>query len=256
MKAPGHAFLLAAALSLHNGATGAALDALEHDGWYTWRTAAAADAPARCCYAGNWVPAEVRCDLDGRHSAYGNCGDPRTANGVVQVYVRIESGEIAKLRALGPSCAVEAASPVLDLGTVDVAENLHWLERLMFSDASPDVRQHAAFAVSQSSSPQRIPALIRQGQQDADGETRAKAWFWLARTGASEAESEIMQAIAADPDAQVRQEIVSALSQLPGERAVDAMIAVLKNRQLDLAVREEALFWLAHSETDRALAIL
>lgn len=227
MKASAQALLLAAALSLHGGASGATLDALERDGWYTWRTEAAANVPAL-----------------------------RLTDGFLQIYVQIESGGIAKLRALSPSCAWEPASPIMDLGTVDVAENLHWLEGLMFSDANPDIRQHAAFVLSQSSSPQRIPALIRQGEQDVDGETRAKAWFWLAQTGASEAEPEIMQAIAADPEAHVREDIVSALSQLPGERGVDALVAVLEDRQLNLAVREEALFWLAHSQSDRGLAVV
>lgn len=318
MKAPGHAILLAAALALHHGASAAALDALEGDGWYTWRTEAAEQAAAWCCYSGTeGSPAQALCDLDGRYTAYGSCGDSQPTDGFVQVYVRIESGETVKLRALSPSCAVKAERPIRDLGTVDAAESLRWLqrqvgmnpvstdalaavaihrgeaalryltntangeaprdvrenaifflgtvrtseaagtiERLMFADDSPGIRQHAAFVLAESSLPRRIPALIRQGEQDADGETRAKAWFWLARSGASEAEQEIRQAIAHDPDADVRAEIVSALSQLPGERAVDALIAVLADRRLQLTVREEALRWLAHSESDRGLAVV
>lgn len=142
------------------------------------------------------------------------------------------------------------------LGQVRFAEASGTIERLMFSDDSTEIRQHAAFVLAQSTSPNRTDALIRQGRSDTDGKTRAQAWFWLAQTGARESDEAIMRAIADDPDREVREEAVFALSQLPGERAVDALTAVLQDRRLDRGAREQALFWLAQSESDRALAVL
>ena len=48
----------------------------------------------------------------------------------------------------------------------------------------PDVRQHAAFALTQSKSPRVAADLIRLGNTDKEGDVRAQAWFWLAHTGA------------------------------------------------------------------------
>ena len=62
----------------------------------------------------------------------------------------------------------------------------------------------------------------------------------------------LLRAMAEDPDRKVREEAVFALSQLPGERAVDALLAVVEDRQLDLERRKNALFWLVQSESDRA----
>jgi hypothetical protein len=133
-----------------------------------------------------------------------------------------------------------------------ISESADVLERLMFHDESADMRQHAAFSLAQSTAENRADALIRQGREDRDPEVRSQAWFWLAQTGATDSEEAIQWAITNDRDDEVRKEAVFAMSQLPGERAVDALLAVLGNRQLHREVREQALFWLAQSDSERA----
>lgn len=317
MRHAGYALLLSALMA--GPGIAAPLAALDEDGWYTWKVAAAEGAPAWCCLAWKREASAPRaCNLDDDHSSYGSCDGAGKANGFVQIYARIESGKPVRVRVLSPECPVESELGVSDLGRVDVVGSVNWLsnlvragsrvsedalpaiamhrgeaslrfltdaangaaggeireaaifwlgqvriseasdtiERLMFADDRPEIRQHAAFALAQSTSPNRTDALIRQGRTDTNGETRAQAWFWLAQTGASESEAAIMQAIVDDPDSEVRGEAVFALSQLPEERAVDALIAVLEDRGLHRELREKALFWLAQSESDRALAIL
>lgn len=316
MSRVGCALLLSAFLTGH--AIAGPLEAVDTDGWHTWRVASAEGAPAWCCIGWKGETSRSRtCNLDSRHVSYGGCHDAGTLNGFAQIYAKVESAKAVKLRVLSPDCPVEADSGVSDLGEVDVDESFNWLralvrtdsrvsedalaaialhrgesplqflinaangatdgeireaaifwlgqvriseasgtiERLMFSDDRPDIRQHAAFVLAQSTSPNRTEALIRQGRQDTDGETRAQAWFWLAQTGAAESEEAILQAIAGDPDHEVREEAVFALSQLPEDRAVDALIGVLEDRRLHREVREQALFWLAQSESDQALAV-
>jgi HEAT repeat protein len=137
-----------------------------------------------------------------------------------------------------------------------ISESASELERMMFKDPDPEIRRHAAFSLSQSSAPNRTDALIRQGRDDEEPEVRSQAWFWLAQTGSSESEKAIQWAIANDPEGDVREEAVFALSQLPGERGVDALFAVLRDRGLHREIREQALFWLAQSDSDRAFAYL
>ena len=137
-----------------------------------------------------------------------------------------------------------------------ITESAGELERLMFRDGSAVIRRHAAFSLSQSRAANRVDALIRQGREDHVPEVRSQAWFWLAQTGASESETAILWAIANDPDDRVREEAVFAMSQLPGERGVDALFAVLGDGQMHREVREQALFWLAQSDSDRAFEYL
>lgn len=140
------------------------------------------------------------------------------------------------------------------LGQVRISEASSDIERLMFADKSAAIRQHAAFSLAQSESSHRTDALIRQGRQDPDGEVRSQAWFWLAQTGAGEADQAIVQAIGDDPDRDVRKEAIFALTELPGERDVDALFVILGDRKMDRELRKQALFWLVQSESDRAFA--
>lgn len=299
-------------------ARAASMDALAADGLYTWRVAAAEDAPPWCCACrgGNLLVANA-CDLDSR-SNYNVPDEFHAPHGEMQIYASIEEGTPRRIRALSPQCQVTSRREIVDLGVVEVEESLAWLtphataratvstdalaaiavhegstalhflidiadngpardlrkdaifwlsqvrisesakelERLMFRDESSGIRKHAAFSLSQSTAANRSDALIRQGREDHDSGVRSQAWFWLAETGASGSEEAIRWAIANDPDNGVRKEAVFAVSQLPGERGLDALFAVLSDGKTDRAVREEALFWLAQSDSDRAFEYL
>ena len=298
-------------------AIAADLDALAVDGLYTWRVASTDDAPYWCCV--NWSGKSHNsrpCDLDSRNASYSVDGSLDTG-GEMQIYALIDSGKATRIRALSPQCAVTSRRDIIDLGVIESAESLAWLqervtsspvssdalaaiavhrdpaaliflldiagsgpaiglrkdavfwmaqgrisesaselERMMSQDPDPEIRQHAAFSLSQSSAPTRADALIRQGRDDEDPEVRAQAWFWLAQTGSSKSEKEIRWAIANDPAGDVREEAVFALSQLPGERGVDALFAVLRDQGLHREMREQALFWLGQADSDRAFAYL
>jgi HEAT repeat protein len=98
--------------------------------------------------------------------------------------------------------------------------------------------------------------LIKLGNTDKVGDVRSKAWFWLAQTGATEAERAIGEAARKDPDGDVREEAVFALSQLPDERATRALIAAAEDQSLSREQRKRAVFWLSQSRSDSAVAYL
>ena len=127
---------------------------------------------------------------------------------------------------------------------------------VMFNDRDPDVRQHAAFASTLSKSAQTPADLIRLGNTDKVAEVRGQAWFWLAQTGAAEAEQALATAMRKDADDDVREKAVFALSQLPDERATRALISAAEDRSLSREQRRRAVFWLSHSESDAAQAYL
>jgi HEAT repeat protein len=127
---------------------------------------------------------------------------------------------------------------------------------VMFNDPSSEVREHAAFALSQNKAPRVTADLIRLGNTDKSGDVRGKAWFSLAQTEAPESEQAIGAALRKDADDDVREQAVFALSQLPDERATRALIAVAEDRSLAREQRKRALFWLSQSESASAQAYL
>jgi hypothetical protein len=230
------------------------LETLDGNGWHTWRVEAVEGAPAWCCFnwAGNTATSRA-CNLDSR-SGYGSCGDGVTVNGFVQVYADLEDGSPVTLRVLAPDCPVEVEGSVTDLGAIDTDASFAWLSGLVQPGSRVSEDALATIALHRGEAPRRF--LVEAAQGAAEGEIRKSAMFWLAQTGAGESEAVIRQAIANDPDHDVREEAVFALSLLPEERAVDALTAVLRDRRLQREVRENALFWLAQSESDRALAVI
>jgi HEAT repeat protein len=122
----------------------------------------------------------------------------------------------------------------------------------MFNDKDPQVRQHAAFAITESKLPNVAEHLIRLGNTDSDGEVRAQAWFWLAHTGAPGSEAAITAALKKDKDDQVREQAIFALSQLPNDRATRALVTVAEDRSLSHEQRKRAVFWLVQSESEDA----
>jgi hypothetical protein len=247
------AFAVLLAACLVSSAAARTLDALGPDGWYTWRVEAADGVPAWCCFS--WDNGSVTsrvCNLD-RHSGYGGCGDAEL-NGFVQVYARLDDGQPVELRTLAPGCPVESETEISDLGDVDSQASFDWLRRLVNPGSRVGEDALAAIAMHRGDAPRRF--LLESARNAADGDLREAALFWLAQTGARESETTIMRAIASDPESDVREGAVFALSQLPQDRAVDALTAVLRDRSLDRELREEALFWLAQSESDRALAVV
>ena len=136
------------------------------------------------------------------------------------------------------------------------AEGADITSSVMFNDKDSRVREHAAFALSQSHSPRVAPDLIRLGNTDKLGEVRAKAWFWLAHTGAPESEQAIGAALRKDSDHRVREQAIFALSRLPGERGTRALIDVAEDQSLSREERKKAIFWLAQSRSDSAEAYL
>jgi hypothetical protein len=106
--------------------------------------------------------------------------------------------------------------------------------------------------------PGEFPAreLAHFARDDARAEARKWAVFWLAQGGRANAEDVIAQVLRGDKDGEVREHAVFALSLLPGERPVKALIATAEDRALSREQRKRAVFWLSQSEKDSAQAYL
>lgn len=114
-----------------------------------------------------------------------------------------------------------------------------------------DVRKSLVQAISRSSAPEALPALITIAKHDQDPATRGEALFWLAQTAGKAAAGEISAAVMNDPDTKVQERAVMALSQLPKDEGVPLLIGVARTHT-NAKVRERAMFWLGQSKDPRA----
>ena len=158
--------------------------------------------------------------------------------------------------ATDPGAGARRKDAVFWLGHARGEAGVRRIEPLLTGDPDAEVREHAAFAVSQSGVARRGDLLLRQAKDDEAESVRSQAWFWLAQTGDARTEDEVRAALHREASESVRHQAIFALSQLPGGRGVPALIAVIEDRGLPMEDRKQALFWLGQSESDAALAYL
>ncbi len=157
---------------------------------------------------------------------------------------------MTNIRALSPECPVEANSDIEDLGLIKNADSVSWLSAYIAPRSR--LSEDAIAAIAGHAGDTALVVLRDTIRSDPDAENRQEAIFWLAESGRPKSEAEIQRAIASDTNSDVREHAVFALSLLPGDRAINGLIAVLENRRNKMNVREQALFWLAQSDTDEA----
>jgi hypothetical protein len=240
--------LIAAALV---GPARAAGPVLPSDGWASW------DIPvdnvaAWCCFSSkNHGNAPHSCKLDGHDDNFGTRDDERTDT--ITVYARTAAGKVDRLRVLSATCPVEAQTPIQGLQGVAADDSARWL---IAQSAEKPLIENALAALSVHPGDVARNGLVSIGNGDARAEVRSKAWFWLAIAGGPGAETPISAAVRKDPDDGVREQAVFALSQLPDERATQALIAIAEDRSLSREQRKRAVFWLSQQESGAALAYL
>ena len=130
------------------------------------------------------------------------------------------------------------------------------LARIVRDDPSDRIREHAVFALTQSKETAAINDVVRVAHDDRSARVRGQALFWLAeRAAAKTAASAIQDAIANDPETEVKKKAVFALAQMHDGEGVPALIRVARENS-NPAVRKQAMFWLGQSKDPRALAFI
>ena len=98
--------------------------------------------------------------------------------------------------------------------------------------------------------------MLFRSHNDRSPRIRGEALFWLAqRAGQKIAESAINDAIANDPETEVKKKAVFALTQMPSGAGVPLLIQVARTNR-NPEVRKQAIFWLGQSKDERALAFI
>jgi hypothetical protein len=130
------------------------------------------------------------------------------------------------------------------------------VSRIVREDPSDKIREHAIFALTQNKEPEALNIVVGVAHNDSSPRVRGQALFWLAqRAGQKVAEASISDAIANDPETEVKKKAVFALTQMPDGEGVPLLIQVARTNR-NPEVRKQAVFWLGQSKDTRALAFI
>lgn len=183
-------------------------------------------------------------------------GRPRLANTAVSAIAmhRDAAADAALDRCVAPTQTEEVRrQAAFWLGNARGRHGFEVLNRLVREDPSDRVREHAIFALTQSKEPEAMNAIVRAAHDDANARVRGQALFWLAqRASAQISTAAIQQAIANDPETEVKKRAVFALTQIPHGDGVPMLIEVARTNK-NAVVRKQAMFWLGQSKDPRAL---
>ena len=198
------------------------------------------------------------CDDSGRcrhHHSQGNWdGDDWHAllePGPVRVSLRVREHNVVGIQTyVGGSW--RPAEQVTDLGAVAPASAARYLMKVARSMGKEAGK--AIFAASLADSVTIWPELLAMARdKDLRRETRKQAVFWLGQAAGDKALAGLDSLAAADDDdMEVREAAVFAISQLPPDRSVPALIRIARDHR-DARLRQRAMFWLAQSDDPRAV---
>jgi HEAT repeat protein len=119
-----------------------------------------------------------------------------------------------------------------------------------------DTRQHINFALAQNDSSEAFALLVEISRTDADPEQRGNALFWLAEEYPEQAENLLLETLAGEKGEEVLEQAIFAVSQLPQSQATRILLDLAQDPEQPRETRRQAMFWLAHSDDDEALAAL
>ena len=228
-------------------------------------------------------PSEIRVtnvsghvDFDGRPLFWlGGAEDGESLDFVQQQYRRARSDDHKEdlVMAVAIHDAADRVVPILtDILTGDDATDVResaafWisqqdddralgiLRRAAENDRSHDVREQAVFGISQVERPDATEALIdlaRNGPHDI----RENAIFWLGQKASDRAVEALGEVVNDDDgDTEVQKQAVFSISQLPADQSVPLLIEIA-HTHAKAKIRKQAIFWLGQTDDPRALEAL
>ena len=171
------------------------------------------------------------------------------------VMVRVDAGQVERIRALADNCRIDAGGRTVHwLTGVRPAESVAWLgARATAAGTARRPADGALSALALHAEPAALDWLLSTARTAGATHVRSQALFWLSQRAGQRAIGAIAEAIERDPDTEVKRKAVFALSQLPADDGVPRLIQIARAHS-NPAVRKQAFFWLGQSKDPRALA--
>jgi hypothetical protein len=179
--------------------------------------------------------------------------DDDCESGPGRLALDVQGGEVRALRFYVGGRWRAAGSDVTDLGTVPATQAAGLLLGIAERAIGKPARD-AIFPATLADSTTTWPVLLRLARDDRVAkDTRSQAVFWVS-SAAGDAATRGLVELTNDPDRELRDQAVFALSRRPADEGVPALIKVARTSR-DPQLRRSAMFWLGRSNDPRALAL-
>jgi hypothetical protein len=227
-----------------------------HDGWVSWEIEAARQTRDICCHSISLNGAGVMrqtCVLDGARDGFTITSNTASAS-ALRVYAHYRAGSVDNVRTYSADCPVRASTTITKLGPRDAESSLRAITPA--GEPGKRGREHLLASISLHPTPGAFSMLESWALRGSDTALRKESMFWLAQAAHSGTEATLQRVLAQERDGDVREQAIFALSQLPGARAIAALIALVDDPGRQRGDRKQALFWLAQSDDDAAYRYL
>ncbi|MDQ3280373.1 MAG: HEAT repeat domain-containing protein [Acidobacteriota bacterium] len=234
---------------------GAAIASAPTGGWFAWSVPASSGSI--CCDWNRGGGCCGSCVLDSSRgfSIRGDRDDddgPHVTKEML-IAVRIESGDVQRVRLFDAGCEIDGAGKKVNVLTNVTADAS--IDYLLSKIRNADREGEMVSVLALHASPRVVNELIALARRDPDQEVRRHAIFWLGQRAGEKAAGELRRAVDDDPNDEVKEHAVFAISQLPRNRAVPMLIDLATTNK-SRRVRERAMFWLAQTGDPRALDVI
>jgi hypothetical protein len=137
------------------------------------------------------------------------------------------------------------------LGHKGGSRGRRFLRAVIDDTDSHEMIDQAVVGIAQDDDREATDMLLSMAKTHRLPQVRKQSIFWLGQRAGTKATAHLKEA-ADDPNSEVREMAVFAISQLPADRAVPELIQLAKTHR-SKGVREKAIFWLGQSGDPRAL---
>jgi hypothetical protein len=192
--------------------------------------------------------------LEGSDNSFQTSDSHETSPTSVDILVRIDQGEVDKIRFIGSGCQLDAGGLSFTwLTDVKADDSIAWLSSLATPEQKHLTDQAlAAIAIHESA---KATAVLESLAASANPLwLREKSGFWLG-AGRGHDGYLVLKKLTGDPDPEFRKKLTFDLFVSHDPAAVDDLIRVAKSDQA-VAVREQAIFWVGQKAGAKAVAML
>lgn len=256
--------------------------------WVAWSVPMVEGERYACCFGDDYKAST--CFLEGKNQGWGNAaGDDRKPDQKLIVLLRMEGGQVDKIRTFSESCPLDAgkrrfvwlgaARPEESVALIaDLAEDedrhndksgeayaalaLHRnsgadaaLEKLASAPRSAKERDQPIFWLGQRRGPRGVQFLSGLATSDPDEDIREKALFSLSQNRRPEAVETVLEAARSDKSAKVRGHALFCLSQTDSPKAGPAILEAIKTDPAE-STRKQGVFALSQLEDGQGTPML
>lgn len=223
--------------------------------WLAWTVPIVAGERYNCCWShdGDWKNVKrSSCKLESKNQSWGSTDDEKgAADPNLMVLVRLQGGEIEKIRGFSLTCPLDAGGRrFVWLGSAKPEESVNLLAKAA-KKSTRDLADEALSTLAYHRNARADEVLEEMAAAPNPEKMREQALFWLGQSRGERGARFLTGVLKADPDEEIRKKAIFSLSQSQSPGAADTIIQVSRDDR-SAEVRGEALFWLAQMNDPRS----